>query len=111
MAYEKQLFLLKDLKDVNLSLNHGNTGNFQIEYAKQSYKNNAVALSSLVVQNFVFRSDLYALTNTLINDGQSRSLAHSFKEISRSIEEVCFSNNCMGDGAFGEFLQELMMNE
>ena len=69
MAYEKQLFLLKDLKDVNLSLNHGNTGNFQIEYAKQSYKNNAVALSSLVVQNFVFRRDLYALTNTLINDG------------------------------------------
>ena len=26
--YEKQVFLLKDLKDVNLSLNHGNTGNF-----------------------------------------------------------------------------------
>ena len=107
-TYDRQTFLLKDIKEVNK--NQEKKRDAKKEFAKQCYDKHALPKPNIVVQNKV-KEEMYALTNTIINQEQLESLASILKLMDDSLKELCLSNNNITDRQFSDLLEIIIADE
>ena len=98
--------MLEDIKEVYKPMNERK---FSIskEFVKSCYKQNAIPISSFVVQN-LFRDDLYAILNKVISTEHSNALCDSLPYIDIDMKEICFANNALSDKQFAQLLNSIM---
>ena len=107
-TYDRQTFLLKDIKEVNKNQDKKNDA--KKEFAKQCYDKHALPKPAIVVQSKV-KEEMYALTNTIINGEQLDSLASILKLMDDSLKELCLSNNNIADKHFSDLLEMILADE